>query len=229
MEKKLTNSGPLREPADKHSIYTLKTQIDHLIEAAGNHGDVIRALVTRLFPAGQRHVGGSHYGGNWTNRWLRERRVAHKDILSLYLERVVGEGLQAFTDAEQAWARMADRSSLDSYLRSLDAERLQDVIASLEAYEDEFAPEHVVPGTIVLLNLLPELPERQRGMLEFDTRMVVGRVVYRLLRALKVPDAVEAAVLEILPELTTLSAKFELLTHVGYREGAGAKLVSESV
>jgi len=24
MEKKLTNSGPLREPADKHSIYTLK-------------------------------------------------------------------------------------------------------------------------------------------------------------------------------------------------------------
>jgi hypothetical protein len=24
MEKKLTNSGPLREPADKHSIYTLQ-------------------------------------------------------------------------------------------------------------------------------------------------------------------------------------------------------------
>jgi len=24
MEKKLTNSGPLREPADKHSIYTIK-------------------------------------------------------------------------------------------------------------------------------------------------------------------------------------------------------------
>ena len=23
MEKKLTNSGPLREPADKHSIYTM--------------------------------------------------------------------------------------------------------------------------------------------------------------------------------------------------------------
>jgi len=24
MEKKLTNSGPLREPADKHSIYTIE-------------------------------------------------------------------------------------------------------------------------------------------------------------------------------------------------------------
>jgi hypothetical protein len=26
MEKKLTNSGPLKEPADKHSIYTSKKQ-----------------------------------------------------------------------------------------------------------------------------------------------------------------------------------------------------------
>jgi hypothetical protein len=27
MEKKLTNSGPLREPADKHSIYAINMKI----------------------------------------------------------------------------------------------------------------------------------------------------------------------------------------------------------
>jgi hypothetical protein len=96
-------------------------------------------------------------------------------------------------------------------------------------YENDFAPEHVVPGTIVLLNLLSELPERQRGMLEIDPRTVVGRVVYRLLRSLQVPDAVEGAVRQILPELTTLYAKFELLTIVGHREHAGHRLVSEPV
>lgn len=206
----------------------LKGQIDRLIEAAGGHADVVRALVQRLFPAGQRHIGGSHYGSDWKNRWLRERRVAHEDILRLYLERVIGEGLQAFTDAEQAWGRMADRGALDGYLRSLDAERLQDVISSLEAYEEQFAPKHVVPGSVVLLNLLPELPERQRGMFDLDTRMVVGRVVYRLVRSLKDPDAIEAAVREILPQLTTLSTKAQLITMVGYQEGAGHKLVSES-
>jgi len=57
----------------------------------------------------------------------------------------------------------------------------------------------------------------------------VRRVVYRLLLALKTPDNVEAAVREILPELATLSAKFELLTIIGYREEAGEKLVSEPV
>jgi hypothetical protein len=123
---------------------------------------------------------------------------------------------------------MADSKAFDSYLRSLEAERLQDIIASLEAYEDQFGPEHVLPGSVVLLNLSPELPDRQRGMFDLDTRTVVGRVVYRLLRSLKDPDAIEAAVREILPQVVTLGSKLELITYVGYREGAGHKLVSEA-
>jgi hypothetical protein len=205
----------------------LKAQIDQLIEAGDKHRNVVEGLIKLLFPGAEQHIGGSHYSSDWKNRWLQERRVAHQDILHLYLERVIGAGLQAFTDAEQAWARMADRSALDSYLRSLDVERLEDVISSLEALENEFASHPVVPGTIVLLNLLPELPERQRGMFELDPRIAVRRVVYRLLRSLQTPDKVGAAVREILPELTTLSAKFELLTIVGYREHAGRQLVSE--
>jgi hypothetical protein len=205
----------------------LKAQIDGLLATAETHGDVVRAMIERLFPAGQKHVGGSHYGGDWKGRWLRERRVAHEDVLRLYLERVAGEGLQAFTAAEQAWARMANRDALEAYLRSLDANRLQDIISSLEAYEEQFAPEHVVPGTIVLLNLLPGLPDRQRGLFGLDPRLVVGRVTYRLLRSLSNPAAVEAAVRQILPEVKSLSAKLELITDVGYREGAGHRLVSQ--
>jgi len=123
---------------------------------------------------------------------------------------------------------MADRVALEAHLRSVDRSRLQDVISSLEAYEDQFAPEHVVPGTIGLLNLLPEVPERQRGMFELDARLVVSRVTYRLLRSLKSPPAVEAAVRQILPEVKSLSAKLELVRDVGYREGSGHKLVSQA-
>ena len=206
-----------------------KEQIDRLIEVAGDHTDVARQLVQHLFPAGQRHIGNIYYGTEWKSGWLKERRVAHEDILRLYLERVIGEGLQAFIEAEQAWARIADGEALDSYLRSLDAERLQDVISYLEAYEEQFAPKHVVTGSVVLLNLLTELPDRQRGMFDFGPRVVVRRVIYRLMRSLKDPDAIEAAVRRILPQLTKLSVKRELITLVGHREGQGHKLVSESV
>jgi len=65
-------------------------------------------------------------------------------------------------------------------------------------------------------------------MFDLDTRLVVGRVVYRLVRALKYPQAVESAVREILPQVPSLSSKLELITDVGYREGAGHKVVSEA-
>jgi predicted KAP-like P-loop ATPase len=207
----------------------LKRAIERLTQSAGNKEEVIRALVKRCFPAGERHMGGMHYVNDWSGKWLRSRRVAHPAILRLYLERVVGERLQAFTDSEHAWKHMPDACALDAFLRSLNPERLQDVISALEAYEDQFAPEHIISGTTVLLNISPDLPDRPRGMYGLDTRMVVTRVVYRLLRALKDPDAVEAAVRTILPDVTTLSSKLELITIIGHLEGAGHKLVSEPV
>lgn len=205
----------------------LKTQIDDLIKAGGEHEGVVRAMIERLFPAGLRHIGGSSYGRDWVGQWFQKRRVAHGEILRLYLERVASEGLKAMADAEQALTLLADREALDGYLRSLDAARLQDVIESLLTFEDEFAPEHVVPGTIVLLNLLPDLPKRQRGIFDLDTRLVVTRVTYRFLRSLGDPAAVEAAVRQILPELKSLSAKLEVISDVGYRERVGHKMVSE--
>ncbi len=62
-----------------------KAQIEGLFEAAGDHADVVRAMIERLFPAAQRHIGGSHYGGDWKSRWLRERRVAHEEIFAALL------------------------------------------------------------------------------------------------------------------------------------------------
>lgn len=122
---------------------------------------------------------------------------------------------------------MDDREALDSFLRSLDPERLQDVVSAVETFESDFTTDQVVPSVTVLLNLMPELPERKRGMFDLDTRMVVGRVTYRLLRALPDEGSVEAAAREILPESTTLSAKLELVSDVGHRDGRGHKLVSE--
>ena len=206
----------------------LEKQINDLIEKAGDHSSVARRIVHHLFPAAQRYVGGSSYGDEWKTRWLRERRMAHEDVLRLYLERFIGEGFKAFIDAEQAWGHMADGEAFENYLRSLPAERLKDVISNLEVYEEQFTPEHAVPGSVVLLNLLSELPDRKRGMYDLAPRQTVSRVVYRLVRLLKDPDAIETAVRSILPQLTKLSAKRKLVTMVGYHENAGHKLVSQS-
>lgn len=206
----------------------LKGQIEQLIQIAGDQAEVVKAAIQRLFPGGKRHIGGSHYGDSWKGQWLRERRVAHEDILRLYLERVMGEGLQAFSDAQKAWLLMSDQTSFNGFLRSLSIDRIQDVISSLEVYEDQFALEHITPGVIVLLNLLPEIPERQLGMLELDHRLIVTRVVYRLVRTVEDPERLAEIVQDILPDINTLLGKLELIRMVGHQEGVGHRLVSES-
>ena len=204
-----------------------KKRIDLLLEIAEEHAAVVRAMIQRLFPAAQCHVGGPHYGSDWKTQWLQNRRVAHEYVLRLYLERVVGEGLESFMQAEHAWACMADQQALDTYLRSLDPKRLHAVIHSLETYEGQFAREHVVPGSVVLLNLMPDLPERPKGMFELDSSVYVTRVVYRLLRSIRDGEQIAQVAQSILRELRTLSAKLELIDIVGHRENVGHKLVSE--
>jgi hypothetical protein len=206
----------------------LKEAVDRLVEIADEQADAVRALVKRLFPFAQRHIGGSHYSSEWSNSFLRDRRVAHESILRLYLERVAGEQLTSFYDAERAWKLMTDGQAFEAYLRSLEPTHQEDVIAALESYQDEYRSEHVVPGTVALWNLAYELPDKPRGMFDFDPRMTVSRVSYRLLKSLPGQSAVEEAVNEILPQLSTLSSKREIVSQVGYQEGTGQKLVSEA-
>jgi len=205
----------------------LKEQIEALVEAAGERGDVVRALIERLFPFAERHIGRTNYGPDWAKTYLRERRIAHESILRLYLERVAGEQLTNFYDAERAWELMTDRGALEAFFETLPPDKREDVVSALEAFEKDYRPEQVVPTTIALWNMAPGLPEKPRGMFSFDARITVGRVTLRLFRSLPDPDAAERAAREILPEIETLSAKWEVVTDLGYREGAGHKLVSE--
>lgn len=205
----------------------LRTSVEALLEGSTRHEAVVRQLIERLFPAGARHVGGMSYASDFQSSWLRARRVAHPDLLLLYLERVAGGSLKAYLTAERLFHVMADENDFREHLGSIDRTRREDVIAGLGAFEDEFAEEHVLPGVSALLNTLPQLPERRRGMFDFGPRITVGRVTLRLLRALGEPDGVEAAVDEILPTLDGLATKLELLDTVGYRPGRGHRLVSE--
>lgn len=206
-----------------------KRLVESLIGSAGDRAEVATATLKELFPASRRHIDNYSYGGDWKARWLRERRVAHESLLRLYLERVVSPKLGAHLAAEQAFKRLGSRAELNEFLRSLAHEAIEDTIGGLLTFEEDFRPEHVVPGVVVLLNLLPDIPERTRSMFDFGTRLTVTRVTYRLLRSLKDQDRTERATRQILPELELLSAKWEVISDVGYHEGSGHRLVSEEV
>ncbi|MEX0928676.1 MAG: P-loop NTPase fold protein [Candidatus Babeliales bacterium] len=206
----------------------LAAQIDKLIQVADPpHKDLVKSMIERLFPAASQHLDGTKYGEQLVKSWIREHRVAHGEFLRLYLERVAGEGLYSFTDAKKALAYLDDKEALNKFLRSIDSSRQQDVIESLENYDNKFIPAHVIPATIVLLNLLPDLPERTRGMFDLSKSIAVSRVIISLLKCLNDPKEVKKAVSQILPNLTSLSSKLRIINIIGFREKVGLKLVSK--
>ncbi len=195
-----------------HQDGRLKEQVDAFVDSDSDHATVLRAVVERLFPAAIRHLQNNSYGSEWLPRWLRARRVAHPDVLALYLERVATPSLRAFNNAEAAFAVLQDRQGLEVELARHDLAQLEDVVASLEAFEDEFPEEAVVPASVVLLNLAPRLPERQRGMFDLgDSQLTIARVVLRLLRRLPSQAAVRDAVDRILPQVTSLSGRLTVV------------------
>jgi len=213
---------PATDGGDEHAIARLLS----VAEREG-HRSVAQAVIERLFPSAARHVGGNAYGAEWKNGWMRHRRVAHEDILNRFLERLAGEGMEAFAAAEGLYANFNDPDALKAALDALEPSAIQDAIASLEVYQDEYPPESVPPTIVILLNKLPDIPERERGFLSFgDARMTVIRVVLRMLRRLdsgNVLPTIQAA----LPQIDTLASRLDLIMLVGHREGAGSKLIPE--
>jgi predicted KAP-like P-loop ATPase len=205
----------------------LKSSVDELLKAAGDRVEVIQAMIKRLFLAAARHLGGSNYGPEWQKQWLRNRRIAHPEILAFYLERVVGDQLKAFTVAEKVLALVTDEAALNALFDGLGGAELADAIAALETYEDDFPVAGVEAASTVVLNQMHRVPARPGGFLTLTPDLIVARVVLRLLRRIEDPAALEAMVPRVLSRLPKLSDRLELLTIVGHEENAGHGLISE--
>ncbi len=126
-----------------------------------------------------------------------------------------------------AESHVADRGALDRFMRGLGPSRWLDTIFQLRALNDRFRPEHVEPGVIVFMNLLPDMPEPPLQGLD-EPREITRFVASLLLSALGDAAAAEDKVHRILSELTSLSSKAELIRLIGHQPNYGKKFVSET-
>lgn len=202
--------------------------VNQLLDATDTDRPVIDATIRRIFPHALRHVPNSYGFGESLSNLIRNRRIAHPDLLSFYFERVAGRSLRSFWNAEHVLTLMNNSEDMVKRLQEIDPSEWSEIIHSLESFEGEYPLDAVVPGSVVLLNLINQMPKKEREIFNFfDEEMVVTRVVLRLLRRLESTAAVAAALEEALPSVITISDKFRLVSIVGHQEHVGHKLVDE--
>ena len=204
-------------------------RVEQLINAGKpqEKGKIVRCLLRRLFPAAPVEYQQSGSSGQLQElEQLQNRRVAHENILRLYLEQTADPDLLAFDSARRALQIMKSKTTFENFWRKHDPRIWLDIILYLGRFEDKFLPEDVNSGVIVLFNLLPSMPTQPQHSYH-DNRNAIIRVTLRLLRKLESADAIEASVQKILKEVSTLSSKMDLIKMVGPGNNIGHNLVSE--
>ena len=216
LEEEARTMRDFREgPGSDRSGNERQQRIKKLIEVAGTETErqeIVEQMLLRLFGAPKNSLS--------EEELLRKRRAVHKKILHFYLERMPGPYLSVPEKAEEVLESMHNRDALDSCIRSFEPEEWPSIIRHLPS-QGQFRLDHVEPGLIVLFNLFPDWPNSPQD----PARRNVGKVARALLKHLKTPEEVEAIVRRVLPELTSLNSKTELIHLVGHQKGDG--LISE--
>ena len=208
-----------------------RPQVQAIIDAASRGGkDAVARMIDRLFPSGGTLLGSS--GGLFASSVKapeRRLKVACERHLRTYLARSLPPGEMSAAFVQSAVAAMGSGEELRRLLENLSARELEELLARLEAHEDDFDAATVVPAVTALLTQYHRLPEgRGEGMFGFGADLRMSRILLRIFQ--KVPeDQRPSKAREILATTPDLSSRLEFIDTIGHREGTGSKLVSEEM
>ena len=228
----LTTVAPLYVTAGDEPS-SLKEGIKAILERSSSHLDVVKACLRRLFPASVRHFEKYHYGTNFQSEWLRNRRVAHPDVLRFYLERLLPRGLEAVIHAEHLRLKMNSYSSFSSLLQTIEPDRRIDAIGHLGETADSFSVGEAAVCVTSIFNALPLLPEKtMETIFSLRPESIVTRTALGVLRKVENDDmgkanGIQAAVIESFSRIDSLCSRVELILLAGHLEGRGKKLIDE--
>lgn len=203
-----------------------RAQVRAIVDAAGVFAMEVAEIVKLLFPASAHHLGGVSYGREWLRNWRQAGRVAHSEVLGIYLAKALPPGVLPVTLVESVLQSLEDKQALTGLLDSLTDEQLESLLDRLEHYEDKLSTLDPQVPIAVLFNQQHRLKRPRRHTLDISAELRVPRVVLRLLRQRK-PSEVARIVEAAIPKIRTLSDRGHLIRMVGYHENSGHKLVNE--
>ncbi len=203
-----------------------KAEIEGFEQAGGEHAQVISEARCHLFPASS-WVENTQHGGEWLKTWSKERRVAHPRVLRFYLEKNLPEDVMPASAVQDLFESLGDQEALTMRFAAMDPRMLEHAIERLREYEDDYRPEHVESAVEVLLNQMPRLREGTEQFMDVGAHRKVRWAALDFLRKIEDPEALALKVKMVMPRVDNLSARLDLATMVGHREGIGRGLVSE--
>jgi KAP family P-loop domain len=207
-----------------------RRQVRGLAASAGTSEVPVSEILQLLFPVTLPYWDENvHYGPEWTPTWRRQGKVASPDVLATYLEGARRDDVAPAKVVRKAAAHLGDRRLLTGLIEDLPDDQLDDLLAHLIGYQDEFRPEFAEPAIAALNSALPRLRTGSGGLADVPPRILWGRLVLRLLRAVAEDGERERVVRDLVVEAPSATAAVWLLEVAGNRENVGHRLIGPAI
>lgn len=174
----LTDSGG-PDFRDNDVIQEDRRAIVDAVLADAMRAEPTKELMQALFPAAGHLFGGSRYGHE--RSWRRERRVASREVLDIYLAKTIGDTALATAEVQGVLEAIARPDQLRRRLHDLDSQRLPSLLDRLRDYRDEMPSDPTGDASVVFMELEDRLPAPS-GFFEMPSSWAVHAVVEDLLQ-----------------------------------------------
>lgn len=187
------------------------------------NNEIYQSLLRVLFDIDNINSKSNYY----INReFKKNKRIADETFFNLYFEQVITPEVIEAQLSQKVWLTMQSEEDFKIALSAVPDNSLENVVDNLIEYERGFTKEIALATIPTLYKHLPRVPEKERGFFDFEADMVWSRLVYRLLR--KLPEKDKKETITQLLNSSDLYGQYQIVGIIGYREGRGHKLVSES-
>ncbi len=205
-----------------------KERFFQLVSLAKDRKEVIQTLFELIFPLTKKFTTNLSFGGSWTKTWRVNRRVAHAEVFSYYLEKSLPDGVLPTTIVREVLASLGNKESLEKIFNELSGEEIEHLFDRLGDYDNKLKlkPSEVIVAIQVIFNHADKLREDRRGLYDFGAEIALGSFNLRLLEFLDEGERLEV-IEKILLQIKKLTWKWDLIGLVGHIDGLGHKLINK--
>ncbi len=182
------------------------------IASGDEHASQLAELCQRVFPASRSYLDNYLFTQDSVDRWKRQRRVAHPEILRIYFEKqlpadaipspIVNSVMDAFTSSE---------GPDETVLGAIPANQLRQVLQTLSDDELAVNPNGAHRALTAILNQEDRLAGGPEGMFDLGAEVDVNTACVKILSRVPKTYSIDSILSEVYPQLRSLSARLALL------------------
>jgi hypothetical protein len=182
-----------------------KKDIEDLLNVRARQPAITRTVIRLLFPAADSLFGETSVPRAEEATWLRNRRLAHHDVLSLYLERVFGQEIAGDAAARAAVVRMNERLDFEDFFRQVNPNDRKEMIRALIPYVESLPIDQIEQVMVSMINHIEDTPDSVTSILDPNLYEVTRELLRDWLARFPSPSEIERASVAIMNGIQRLS------------------------